>query len=498
MALAEQRVPRPKSSEPWTLSPSALAAAIRRGELSSRQAVEHFAARIEAFDGAINAVVFRRFEQALREADAADQKKSDLGPLHGVPFTVKEMIAVTGAPLSMGSLARKDLRSTRDATVVARLRAAGAIPIALTNLPEYAMWQETENLVYGRTSNPYDVRCGVGGSSGGEAAAVASGFSSFGIGSDTGGSIRIPAAFCGVFGHKPSAGLVPLTGQYPLDEFSIASGKPTGSLPFHTTIGPFARSAADLPLLLKLISGPDGHDPFCRPWVSDAPRAAKRIFLWEAPKLSRSTAVDAELQRAAKHAAQALTGHAIVWDGAPYVQAFDMWVAALHAWPGQSMESSLSEAPIGVIAELVRLSIGRGRFSFPALGAVVAERLFPMSQRRIDQLLEKARALRAQLVATLGDDAVLIAPVHPRAAEVHHHAKLRPFDCSHTALWNVLGAPATVVPTGLGPAGVPLAVQVIAAPGQDALALHTAQALEARGFAYVAPSFSRAPVPSAR
>jgi len=169
--------------------------------------------------GRINALVADRFESALEEAAAADAlvaSGGDLPPLLGVPFTVKETIAVQGMPQSAGLVARRDFRSPLNAPAVERLVDAGAIPLGVTNTSELTLWIESDNRLYGRTNNPYDVARTAGGSSGGEGAAVGSGGSPFGLASDIAGSIRIPSLFCGVFGHKPSPGLVPNTGHYPM------------------------------------------------------------------------------------------------------------------------------------------------------------------------------------------------------------------------------------------------------------------------------------------
>jgi fatty acid amide hydrolase 2 len=190
------------------ISARKLAALIRSGDASSADVVNAHIARIEEVDGVVNALAADRFDAARREAAAADERlaRGDAcGPLHGVPFTVKEMIAVAGMPFTFGCRNRRNAVSPADAAVVARLRSAGAIVLGVTNVPEWGMWYETYNHVYGRTNNPHAPAHTAGGSSGGEAAVVGAGGSPFGVGADVGGSIRIPAAFCGVYGHKPTA-----------------------------------------------------------------------------------------------------------------------------------------------------------------------------------------------------------------------------------------------------------------------------------------------------
>ncbi|MGH2843668.1 MAG: amidase, partial [Solirubrobacteraceae bacterium] len=233
-----------------------LAAAIRRRELTSAEVVGAHVQRLRATHARINAVVAERYDDALTQARACDHRiaggalrgapADDLPPLFGVPFTVKESIAVRGMPQSAGVQARAGQTSIQNAAAVQRLIDAGAIPLGVTNVSELTLWIESDNPVYGRTNNPYDQSRTAGGSSGGEAATVAIGGSPFGIGADIGGSIRIPALFCGVFGHKPSSGLVPTTGLWP----PVAeAAEPL------LTVGPITRRAEDLLPLLRILSG---------------------------------------------------------------------------------------------------------------------------------------------------------------------------------------------------------------------------------------------------
>jgi fatty acid amide hydrolase 2 len=198
-------------SDLLTTSVRELARRVRSRTLSSLELVDAHIAQIERVNPVLNAVVRERFEEArveARRADARQARGDDLPPLHGVPCTIKEAFALTGMPNTSGLLARKGFLATEDAAAVAKLRAAGAIPLGVTNVSELCMWLESNNRVYGRTNNPYDPARIAGGSSGGEGAIVAAGASPFGLGSDVGGSIRLPAFFNGIFGHKPSGGPV--------------------------------------------------------------------------------------------------------------------------------------------------------------------------------------------------------------------------------------------------------------------------------------------------
>jgi amidase len=246
------------SDELWAEPAARLAGRIRAGEVSSVAAVEACLDRIGAVNPAINAVVAWAGD-ALDRARAADARQAAGridGPLHGVPFTIKDSLDTAGVVTTAGTVGWRDRVPDRDGTVVARLRAAGAILLGKTNTPEFTWSDETDNDVYGRTSNPYDLERTPGGSSGGPAAIVAAGGAPFDIGSDTGDSIRQPAHVCGIAGIKPTTGRVPRTGHWPGFEGIVAG---------LTQLGPLARRVDDLALLLPIIAGPDGVDPHVAP-----------------------------------------------------------------------------------------------------------------------------------------------------------------------------------------------------------------------------------------
>jgi Asp-tRNA(Asn)/Glu-tRNA(Gln) amidotransferase A subunit family amidase len=227
-----------------------LAAAVRSKELSPVEIVGALRERAEALNPTVNALVtpFEDVERSARVAEAAVVRGEEVGPLHGVPFTVKDSFDTAGVRTMRGSRLFADRVPAEDAAVVERLRAAGAIPLAKTNLPEFALWWETDNLIHGRTVNPWDVGRTAGGSSGGEAAGIAAGLSPLGLGSDLGGSIRLPAHYCGVVGLKPTHGRVALTGHWP----DVLLG--------FMHAGPLARSVSDVSLALAVLAGPDGSD----------------------------------------------------------------------------------------------------------------------------------------------------------------------------------------------------------------------------------------------
>src|SRR6195256_2190006 len=242
------------SDDITSASAGELADAIRSKKLSSRVIVEAHLERIAKVNPKLNAVVQLTAEAARKEADEADAalaRGEIKGPLHGVPVTIKDTLETAGGICTGGTKGRGNYVPKADATAVARLRAAGAIILGKTNVPELAGALETDNLVYGRTNNPYDLARTPGGSSGGEAAIVAAGGSPLGLGTDAGGSIRVPAHFCGLAAIKPTSGRVPRTGQFPMP---LGARNPV----FHVSL--IARKVSDLALALPIISGPDFRD----------------------------------------------------------------------------------------------------------------------------------------------------------------------------------------------------------------------------------------------
>jgi fatty acid amide hydrolase 2 len=412
-----------------TLSATRLARLIRSREVSSREVVEAHIARALEINPTINAIVRDRYDAARAEADAADQRLAREGDgglpaLHGVPCTIKENLGLTGMPHSSGLVARKDEIAPADGTAVARLRAAGAIPIGVTNISELCMWMETSNRIYGRTNNPYDPQRIVGGSSGGEGAIVASGASPLGLGADIGGSIRMPAFFCGVFGHKPSGGLVPSTGHYPEVE---------NELQRYNCLGPLARRAEDLMPALRLIAGPDGHERLCRddlvlgdPATVDL--AGLRVVVIEENGV---TPVSSELRTAQRRAADALRARGALVEVAAIDalrHSFEIWSAALDAARGKAFSELLGNGqPFRAGRELVRWGLRRSPHTLPAIALAALEKLPALLPSRARRALEIDRALREELTALVGDG-VLLYPSYAEPAPRHYKPLWPPFN----------------------------------------------------------------------
>jgi fatty acid amide hydrolase 2 len=470
-------------------SGTALARLIRSRAVSSREVVEAHIARIERVNPRLNAMVWPRFDEARAEADRADARlrtaaPEELPPFHGVPCSIKEAIALTGMPQTSGLVARVGQRATRDATGTARLRAAGAIPLGVTNTSELCMWMESSNRVYGRTRNPYDPERIVGGSSGGEGAIVGAGGAPFGLGADIGGSIRMPAFFNGVFGHKPTGGLVPNTGNFPLAH---------GAALRYLTTGPLARRAEDLWPLLRILAGPDGEDGGCRALPLGDP-AAVRVGDLDVLVLEENgrVPVSAELKQALWRAVDALArrGARVRRANFPaFAEAFDIWATLLGAAGGPSFAELMGEGTaVRPYRELLRWALGRSPHTFPAIMLAALERIAELMPAR----QERARALGAQLqvdlARELGPRGVLLYPPYPTTAPRHHAPLWPPFNWVYTAIFNVMLLPVTVAPLGLDGEGLPLGVQIAAVEGNDHLTVAVAQALEEAFGGWVPPS----------
>ena len=471
---------------PLTVSATAMAQALRKRQVSSRQLVDAHIARIVAVNRRINAMVQFRFDQARVEADAVDlrlqaAKATDkLPPLLGVPCTIKENFAFPGYPQVSGLVARRKTVASDAAPTVTRLCDAGAIVLGFSNTPELCMWMETNNKVYGRTSNPYDARRIAGGSSGGEGSLIGAGASPFGLGADVGGSIRFPAFFNGVFGHKPTPGIVPNTGQYPL---------PEGRMNHHCVTGPIARRAEDLWPLLKILSGPDGVDPLCRDkaLVGNPAKVKLESLRVFAIRDDGRRAVADDMIQAQRGAAEFLGARTrgLTWLELPRLRhAFEIWSALMHEAKPEPFARQLGQGRrIGVLRELAKWPLGLSPHTLPALMLAALDSL-PLPMQRF---VKMGAELREELIDTLGDDGVLLYPPYPRAAPLHNRPLLRPFDFAYCGIFNVLGFPSTQVPLGLNEQGLPLGVQVVGAPGQDARTIAVALQLEQRFGGWVPP-----------
>ena len=415
---------------------------------------------------ALNAAVEVLGERALDDAGAADRELAAgklRGELHGVPFSIKDSIELAGSRSTAGTLGRKNAApSTADATLVARLRRAGAIPIAHTNLPDLLFAFESSNLIFGQTNNPYDVTRTCGGSSGGEAALIAACGSPLGLGSDAAGSVRLPAAFTGIAGLKPTSGRLPRTGHFP----------PAGGwLEMVWQIGPMARRVEDLIDAMRLLTGPDGIDPT----VPDVPfREPDHVNLADLRVAFYTdngfAAADSEVSAVVRAAAEAVAPAVrLVAEACPAClpDAYDLEMKFIGPDGGDGLRAYLRELGSTEVHPLLTGWLDKlepYRTDLAGLARYWAE---------LD-------AYRAGMMRFLRDYDAILCPAYVRPALPHGESirdeNFRGF--SHTMAFNVAGWPAAVVRSGESGTGLPIAVQVAAAPWREDIALRVALLLE--------------------
>jgi fatty acid amide hydrolase 2 len=313
-----------------------------------------------------------------------------------------------------------------------------------------------------------------GGSSGGEGAIVGAGGSPFGLGSDVGGSIRMPAFFNGVFGHKPTGGLVPSTGQFPVAENEALR---------YLTSGPLARRAEDLMPLLRILAGPDGKDPACVAMKLGDPKDVRLrgLRVVHVPD-NGMTRVDPVLVDAQDRAAEALRER-----GANVVRArvdqlrssLEMWSSMMSAAGGTAFGTLLGNGePIDALAQLARWAVGRSPHTLPAIALTLIEKVPALMPGRTEKMVALTRALRHDVVSLIGEGGVMLFPSYSMPAPRHHRAFFPPVDWAYTAIFNVLELPVTQVPLGLGARGLPLGVQVVGVHADDHVTIAVAEALE--------------------
>jgi len=467
-------------SELWKLGAGALAARIRSGEIGSREAVEACLARIEAVNPRVNAVTVVRAEQARAAADAADARRAAgeaLGPLHGVPFTVKENIDVAGWPTTQAVPALADNIVGADAPVVAALRAAGAVPIASTNMPDFGLRWHSDSSLRGATRNPWDGTRVAGGSSGGAAAALASGMGPLALGNDIGGSLRYPAQCCGICSVKPSLGRVARA-----SESMPAELPPSFQLMY--VEGPMAREIADLRLALAAMSIPDPRDPWYVPAALEGPQLVPplRVAVSVDPA---GAGVDAQVASGVRAAADALAnaGYAVEEIEPPHVlEACELWRRVLFTEIRAQMLPMLRQVVSGAALRSIELcdpfiaDLDRAGYMTALADRTRLVRDWLLFMERYPIVLGPVSTARPFMV---GEDVIDTA---------HSHA-IMDSQRLMTAV-NILCLPAVVVPVGEAQ-GLPQAVQLIGRPLREDLLLDAGAALE-RAFGTITPIDPRA------
>jgi len=461
------------------LPASDLAGLLRRREISSRELLDLYLGRIETHNPALNAVVTLDADRArarAAEADEAAARDEWWGPLHGLPMTVKDTLETAGVRTTAGADDLSDHVPRGDAETVARLRGAGAVVFGKTNTPTYAMDCQTYNPVFGTTNNPWNLERTPGGSSGGSAAAVAAGLTALELGSDIGGSIRNPAHYCGVFGHKPTHGIVPLRGHIP---------GPPGTL--STTdlgvVGPLARSAGDLDLALSVVAGPSADAAVAWRLALPPPRhgtlAEYRLAAWvDDPYCPVDGEVGALLQGAVEMLSAAgakIDDRARPVDLAESDRVYQRLLAA-------AICNGIPEATFEGLVQL-------GAQLDPADDSYLARQARNITQRKREwnSTDEHRHRLRARWAEFFRDHDAVLCPIVPTAAIPHDHSELtgrtitvngdeRPY--FDQLVWAGLATgpllPATVVPVGTTPSGLPVGMQMIAPYLEDRTAVDLA------------------------
>ncbi|TFJ96159.1 protein kintoun [Platysternon megacephalum] len=482
------------------LSAGQLARRIRRREVKCTDVVQAYIKRIEEINPLVNAVVKARFDAALQEAHHVDKLLSEghgdedslqeKFPFLGVPFTVKEAFAVHGMPNTSGLVSRRNLISTSDALVVSRLKQAGAIPLGVTNCSELCMWYESSNNVYGRTNNPYDLQRIVGGSSGGEGCVLGAACSVIGVGSDIGGSIRMPAFFNGVFGHKPTTGVVPNDGQFP-----NALGVRTEFL----CTGPMCRYAEDLEPMLRVMAGPG-----VRKLKLDEKVSLEKVKFYCMEHDGGSvfvSPVDREILQAQRKVVEHLETQCGVQVQHVTIHkmkyAFQIWSAMMSSRDSDGQEAQLFTdllgdhgKPVWPLWELMKWFLGMSLHTIPAIALALTEKLMKLNPGGNAKLVSMGHSLRTEMMNLLGTDGILLYPSHPIVAPKHYSPLGMPFNFAYTAVFNVLGLPVTQCPLGLSSEGLPLGIQVVAGPHNDHLTLAMARYLEKAFGGWVCPGKS--------
>ena len=452
-----------------------LVSMLRDREISSTELTSLFYERIRQVNSRLNAVVTLCEERALKEASAADQRLSARGairPLEGLPVTIKDCISTEGVRSTDGMKILEHNVPERDAPTVARYRAAGAVIIGKTNIPEMAMDYDCDNPVFGATNNPWNLARVPGGSSGGEAAALAAGLCPLGLGSDYGGSIRVPSHFSGVVGLKPTWGTIPGSGHLfgPFDPF-VPGPPPVVGM---ATIGPMARYVDDLTLAYNILRGTDSSSPYtvpsneARPEILDATKLRCAIFVD-----GGGVPVSSEIRTAVEHAAAALQKAGIEVEAAtpPVQRAAELWWLYATADGGQALNQAMGDK--------VKLSRPRLRqFLFQPQSSKSAAEFFETAIQRDIFRIELAKFMERYPIIICAP--FCVTAFQHGALEVDIDGSKCPlFEANWPALWvNCAALPAAVIPAARASDGLPIGVQIVGRAFAEESVLAIAKTLE--------------------
>jgi amidase len=472
-----------------------VSAALKARKVSAVELAQDAIARIERHDGKINAICVRDFERGLQAARAADAAlaRGDAKPLLGIPLTVKESYNIAGLPTTWGFVPQKDFKPAEDALAICRVKDAGGVILGKTNVPVGLGDWQSYNDIYGTTNNPYNLGRTPGGSSGGSAAALAAGYGALSLGSDIGGSLRVPGFHCGVYAHKPTVALVPSRGHTP---------PPLPAIPIDRDMavtGPMARSAADLSLLLDVMAGPDPLEAgkaytLALPPARHAELRDFRVLLVESdPVLPPNKEIRSAIEKLADHLEKAGVSVARQSPLLPdFAESTRLYMRMLLSLLGASFPP---EVYAGAQAAAAQLSPGDNSLAAARLRGII-------SSHRAWLLDDRARArLRAQWRGLFNSFDAVICPIMPTPAYPHDHSPEQetrrinidgkdypyPDQLAWPGIATLPGLPSTAIPLGLSGEGLPIGVQIVGPWLEDRTPLKLAELIEREFGGFIAP-----------
>lgn len=445
-----------------------IAQLIQKKKISSKECVQLFLDRIEKVNPKLNAIVALNVEQTLKQANEMDAllaKNHLKGPLHGLPVTLKDCFHAQGFKCTSGTQGWQHFEAQVDAYCVTRLKENGAVILGITNVPELLTAYETDNLIYGRTNNPYDLNKTPGGSSGGEASIIAAGGSVLGLGTDAGGSIRVPSHFCGIAGFKPTQGLVSRFGLHMPAKGGLGWVSPFG------TIGPMARFVDDLSLVMPILASYDVRDPYCIPSTFHSPSqvdlSTLRVAFYTEDGLADC---QEEIQEVVKQAADFLLRKGLnVKEARPddLKSAIELMLKVFfeHGDGGKSHQEMLAQLGTQHLSAMHKMVLNSHKENL-------------MDTYQFHQYLEKVGLYRFKMHAFMSQFDVIICPPCATTAKKHGDTFKQINDFNYTLSYNLLGWPSAVVRCGTDKRGLPIGVQIVTRPWHDHVALSIAKCLE--------------------
>lgn len=475
------------------MSATELAKQIREGKLTSECVIRTFIDRILEVDPYVHATVERRFNDALQEARDADalvasgrMTRLQLArekPLLGIPFTVKVLLTVKGLRSTAASLLFKDVRAQDDAVAVAQMKKAGAIVLATTNSAEMGMNFETNNHVHGTTCNPYDTSKTSGGSSGGESALLAAAGSVIGLGNDLAGSIRVPCMFCGLFGHKPTRGLVSNEGCFP---------GPVGKVGRLLYTGPMCRYATDLVTTMKILaSTSENRDKFGREVDFENMKIYYMSSFGDMPLAEKVNPEICSIIQKVSSYFETKHGSKLKQANIPlFKKSNRIYIHSLLSSVPNIIEGiTAGKANVDATQELLKFLFRQSPFT---AGVIVAMNCHSIpllyNEDCVEYYKKLEQELDKELSNLLADKSVLILPTLPFAAPYHNEIPLLVGSTCYTHIFNVLGLPSTQCPVGFNRKGLPIGVQVVSGRGNDHLTIACAVELEKAFGGWIPPT----------